>query len=583
RKILKAYGKQIREESKTRSIELLASLQAYVDENPSQVGSEVLKEIQRRIDDQNYVAAEDLMNRLLSGDLEEEVLQDGEDYLAQFLDEEEYSQNIRKTAAAGTRLSALLGNTGLRNKDTRGGQRILENWITNGMGEEKVRLLLGSLGFRVDTVEKAPPIGGTVDNYLVTLQRPVNGRRQNYKHPIAAFGSEAEEKCFRVVCLFGRMDAGRLIDTFKEIGNAKHTLVFLDYALTLPDRRELARRTKTELAGKIFAVVDRVVIAFLVRHYTEQSVNRMLMHLIMPFASYQPYVVDSANVMPQEIFIGRGAELEKIESPKGVNIVYGGRQLGKSALLRMAKKDIDQDENGDRAILVDVKDKDYKQAALAVSEELFLAGIFTEEEMVTDDWNMLARDLKRRLRDRRLPEIPYLLLMMDEADVFIESCAEVGYMPFDALKDVQGIGTDRFKFVVAGLRNIVRFNKSKALGGNSGLAHLGDLTVKPFKSIEARQLLIEPLSYLGFRFPHNRETEVLISTILSTTNYFPGMIQLYCSKLIETMQRGYAGFAEADTPPYVVGKEQIKKVLNDEKLLEAISDKFFVTLSDKDD
>ena len=66
--------------------------------------------------------------------------------------------------------------------------------------------------------------------------------------------------------------------------------------------------------------------------------------------------------MPPEIFIGRKYELEKIESPTGVNIVYGGRQLGKSALLRMARKDIDHDENGDRAILVDIKGNDYKMS-----------------------------------------------------------------------------------------------------------------------------------------------------------------------------------------------------------------------------
>lgn len=57
-----------------------------------------------------------------------------------------------------------------------------------------------------------------------------------------------------MICLFGRTDASRLIDTFKEVGNAKHTLVLLDYALPLAERRILARKTKTDLSGKIFAV-----------------------------------------------------------------------------------------------------------------------------------------------------------------------------------------------------------------------------------------------------------------------------------------------------------------------------------------
>ena len=64
------------------------------------------------------------------------------------------------------------------------------------------------------------------------------------------------------------------------------------------------------------------------------------MSVMMPFSYCQPYVWDSSKVMPPEIFIGRQEELEKIESPSGVNIVYGGRQLGKSALLKKAKMDI---------------------------------------------------------------------------------------------------------------------------------------------------------------------------------------------------------------------------------------------------
>ena len=350
----------------------------------------------------------------------------------------------------------------------------------------------------------------------------------------------------------------------------------LDYALTSSDRRILARKTKTDMSGKVFAVIDRVILVFLAKHYSETAINRMLMSIIMPFASYQPYIDKSADVMPPEIFIGRKYELEKIESPTGVNIVYGGRQLGKSALLRMARKDIDHDENGDRAILVDIKGNDYKAAAKKISAALFDEGILKEEH-ITDDWSELARDIKKCLRSST-DYIPYLLLLMDEADVFIESCESVGYRPFDALKDIQSIGSGRFKFVVAGLRNIVRFKREVALGNNSVLTHLESLTVKPFKSMEARELLEVALSYLGFRFPKDNDTEVLISTIFGTTNYFPGLLQLYCAKLIEAMRRDYAGYSESETPPYIVKKDHIKKVLAEQSLQQDIREKFFITL-----
>ena len=54
--------------------------------------------------------------------------------------------------------------------------------------------------------------------------------------------------------------------------------------------------------------------------------------------------------MPPELFTGREAELTQIESPEGANLVYGGRQLGKSALLKMARHNIDKNGNGDRAV-----------------------------------------------------------------------------------------------------------------------------------------------------------------------------------------------------------------------------------------
>ena len=102
--------------------------------------------------------------------------------------------------------------------------------------------------------------------------------------------------------------------------------------------------------------------------------------------------------------------------------------------------------------------------------------------------------------------------------------------------------------------------------------------------MEARELLEVPLSYLGFRFPKNNETEVLISTIFGTTNYFPGLIQLYCTKLIEAMRRDYAGYSESETPPYYVQKEHIKKVLAEQSLQQDIRKKFFITLKvDNDD
>jgi hypothetical protein len=243
--------------------------------------------------------------------------------------------------------------------------------------------------------------------------------------------------------------------------------------------------------------------------------------------------------------------------------------------LKKAKADIDRNENGDRAVLVDIKGLDYREAAKKIGHTLYDEGVLSED-ITASDWDELSRVIRKRLQSER-DRIPYLLLLMDEADAFIESCEEINYRPFDSLKEIQSLGAGRFKFVIAGLRNIVRFKREAALGNNSVLTHLEAMTVKPFKSTEARELMEIPLHYLGFEFP--KEKESLITLILASTNYFPGLIQMYCAKLLSAMRnKDYAGYDEATTPIYEISEEHIKKVLADPEFMEQIREKYIITL-----
>lgn len=583
-KVIEAFKEKICEDAKTRAIDLEKNLDAYKKANPKwandSAAENAVQKIEERIKFQNYSAAEDMLNRLQSHDLDEQIPYITKDYLAEFL--EEYNDIARLARATGAFNITLSERT----REGKAGTILLQHWPKSlGTSEERIRELLLDLGFSDPKVTAQTRLD-RMDCFNVVLKKPVNGRKSNYTHPISIFGSEAQDNGFRVVCTFGRRQPEELIDSFKAIGNAKNTIMFLDYALTLPERRKLARLAKKEFNGKTFAVVDRVVAAYLAKHYSVTAMNRMLMSIVIPFAYYQPYVAESSRVMPPEIFMGRKNELEKIEAADGVNIVYGGRQLGKTALLRMAQKDINWNENGDRAVLIDIKGLNYKETAKKIAAELVDQYVLDVElpSYKAEDWKELGRAIKKVLREgNEKGEIPYLLLLLDEADTFIESCAEVNYQPFDVLKDIQSVGSGRFKFVVAGLRNVVRFNRDAALSNNSVLTHLSSLTVTPFRASDARELLQTPLHYLGFRFQDDNKTDMLISNIFGTTNYFPGLLQLYCAKLIEAMRRDYAGYDEIDTPPYMIREEHIKKVLADKTLEDQIREKFEITLKVDDD
>lgn len=574
KRVMDSYLTEIREEAKTREADLLEQLKSFKAAQVTRLTAEAKERRAKRIEAmilaQNYTVAEDLLARTsVMEDEHEDVIE--EDFLKEFLDN--YEDYYRPVATHKSNFSSLVSSR-TRNKEERGAKRLADNWLPGGsrLGQERLKNLLGCLGFNIVSV-KEQVIAGRFEGYVVMT---ATGVKDNYTHPIAAFGSGASQDGFRVVCINGGYEADGLIDLMKQIGNSKHTLILHDYALSISERRRLARKVKGALGDRFFGVVDRTVMMFLVRNYDETKINRMLISLIMPFGYYQPYVWESVNVMPPEIFMGRKVELERIKSPTGVNIVYGGRQLGKSALLKKVKEDVDQNENGDRAVYIDIKGLNCEKAAQKIGHELYDQHILTED-IDTTEWEELSRAIRKRLLDSTKEKIPYLLLLLDEADTFIESCELVNYKPMDALKDIQNIGSNRFKFVIAGLRNIVRFKRELALGNNSVLTHLESMTVKPFNTTEARELMEIPLHYLGLRFP--KEKESLITLILANTNYFPGLIQMYCAKLLEAMRsKDYAGYNEVNTPIYEVSEAHIKKVLADPEFMQQIREKFVITL-----
>lgn len=207
--------------------------------------------------------------------------------------------------------------------------------------KEKIETLLKAMNFNCKSVFAPNAEVQKASLFDVLLNRPLNNTKQNYTHTIAPFGSIAIENGFRVVCLRGRYSPDMLIKKFSELGEAKNCMVLLDSPLSISDRRELAYKSKKAAFPKVFIVVDAVVVKFLSRHYSEARVNMNLMEITMPFSNYQPYYESASASLPVEMFMGRRKQLDSIKSPKGANIVYGGRQLGKTALLKMAKNDLD--------------------------------------------------------------------------------------------------------------------------------------------------------------------------------------------------------------------------------------------------
>ena len=577
-RVLKSYREDIKAKAEIRKAVITEQVETFKekisDEMSVEEQNKIINQIEDFIHQGNYTVVESLLAnpKIIS---EDSGNTSNEDFLKTFIDNyKTYHEPIAKDEIFGIIVKPFV----TKRENSKDIIEMAQSWwsssdINSNIGEKKLKTLLEHLGFNeinIESTEQTKAGKQTYETYTVKSKKYTI-----FLHPIAALGSEMMIKDIRIVCIRKSMNASQIMDTITQIGKDKqHTIILLDCALSLTDRRHLAKISKAELGNKLFAVIDRTVMMFMALHYDNTKMNRMLMALIMPFTYYQPYACNSENPIPPEMFIGRKEELDLIKAPSRVNIVYGGRQLGKSALLARAAWDINNNEKGGKAVLITIKNDDYKDTAKKIYKELINSEILTENSVDDpSDWKELTNVIKHKLNNSK--EISYLLLLLDEADKFIRTCEEVNFAPLDALAEIQKTG--KFKFVIAGLRDIVKFNRERVTGNNTILSHLEPMTVKPFTASEAKELLEIPLRYLGLRFAKGQE--YLIYLILANTNYFPGLIQMYCAKLLEAMKKEkYAGYKEAATPPYEISKEHIKKALSDKEFKKDIFQKFEITL-----
>ena len=165
------------------------------------------------------------------------------------------------------------------------------------------------------------------------------------------------------------------------------------------------------------------------------------------------------------------------------------------------------------------------------------------------------------------------MLLLDESDTFLSS--RDSETAIDILRELLVAFSGRFKFVLAGLHKVIRFEQ------NSSFGNLNHISVLPFKPSDAMELLIKPMSYLGFKVAEDS----LLSAIFSRTNYYPGSIQYYCKMLVDAAGSNYSNknFDVTKNPPYILDDEYLKNMLGNREFQEEINQKFQITLHLDDD
>ncbi|HEY7030470.1 MAG TPA: hypothetical protein VH482_04035 [Thermomicrobiales bacterium] len=388
--------------------------------------------------------------------------------------------------------------------------------------------------------------------------------------PVYQYGSSALGR-YRVLSVKHSPYEDELLSQVGDTGRGAPVIVFYQGVMNAKRRRDLAHSCRQ--SGRTALVLDDA----LMRYLATVGERRLATFFAcaLPFTTLNPYIT-TASLVPPEVFHGRAAERRSIEDPMGSCFIYGGRQLGKTALLRDVARSFDEPAAGRIAVWLDLK----------------VEGIGFDRS-IDDFWRLIALHLKRHgvlrttlnVPDRLLAAIMgwleadtsrRILLLLDESDRFLESDGAEGFRRVARIKGLMDQTNRRFKVVFAGLHNVQRTARQE----NQPLAHYGTpVRIGPLLENgewrEARALIEQSFEALGYRF----ETPDLVTRILSRTNYYPSLIQLYCSHLLRRVSApNVTSFDRTATPPYVLTREHVDAAYQDDELRKAIRDRFLWTL-----
>ncbi len=195
---------------------------------------------------------------------------------------------------------------------------------------------------------------------------------------VPAFGSKLGNR-LRVLLAWGQPSADLLMSWADTDPSGESLLIAHFGTMSAQTRRDLAVKAARRPAPIV--VLDDAALAYLAAHGNRQMTATM--NVLLPFSSINPYLRQKRGVVAPEMFYGRDAERRSVLDPDGTQLVFGGRGLGKSALLNSAAEQFEKQASvGERiAVYLDLK-------AVGIRRESAI-----DQEAI---WDALLAELTRR-------------------------------------------------------------------------------------------------------------------------------------------------------------------------------------------
>ncbi|MFD5966766.1 hypothetical protein ACFW5W_03835 [Streptomyces sp. NPDC058783] len=393
-----------------------------------------------------------------------------------------------------------------------------------------------------------------------------------------AFGSQIKDRGnkLRALLIWGCPPAKLLISRISQDPDESSLLVVHFGTLDSRTRAELAAASQ---GSKPILVVDDAALAYLTAHGNRRV--DAATETLLPFSGVNPYIKEKRGQIGREMFYGRDRERKSIIDPAGTQIIYGGRGLGKSALLADAgDRFVEQRPGSHRKLYLNLdkigigKGTALGAAAIwtTLDQELTKSGVLEEPRRKgprLEPWQRVTEGIAKWLAhdaDRRL------LILLDECDRFFEAdvpdCTET--------RRLRGLGEDsrgRAKVVFAGLHSVQRFTR---LARNGPFSHLAQTptVVGPLSPQFAADLIVHPMRALGFEFADVD----LVNRVLGFCSYQPFLLQIFGSRMVQVMQDKRAR-QPLLPPPYTIEAADVDEVEQDASLRSDITAAFKDTLA----
>ncbi|RKZ39224.1 MAG: hypothetical protein DRR00_33555, partial [Candidatus Parabeggiatoa sp. nov. 3] len=247
-----------------------------------------------------------------------------------------------------------------------------------------------------------------------------------------------------------------------------------------------------------------------------------------------PYQTRS-GVNKDAVFFGRTQILDHIINREPANyLIVGGRQLGKSSLLKYLHRHYQNHPQVQCHYVILHGDTLQEQLAVTL-------GLPSESDLDT----VLREVLEARTGQRRL-------FLIDQADQFIQSDMKQGYRTLNHFRSVSEQG--HCHFIIAGFWEVYY---ASVLDYQSPLKNFGEaITIAELEAEACYDLARKPMKTMNLRY----ESETLVENMLSATGQRANLIAIVCNEMIKSLKNHQR----------VLGKEDMAQAIKSETVRDAL-------------